>query len=462
MTTTGKRWMRRTTVIAVAGITATTGTALALAAPSKGSPGSGFGSVNISASAAAVRAPFYSSGGEDVSGSLPYARTSLDSGLDGHALTTVFWPGDTGGAGGSTLYTATSGCIPPSVDPLSFPCSYQLPPSAFQPLNDPMKAEAQSGTNPTDSNSHGGVTQEAVAKPSLVSATSSVGAAKVPQVSEAFGTLNASSKIQVTGPKTAVVSASSAVTDIKLAKGLISIASVKSVAQATSNTVKGTGKAATTVSGASIAGVPVTIDSSGVHIKGGKGINPALDKTVNKALQQSGIQIFVAKPTTTIHRAAVTVDSGDLIVLFGQSQYVQNANDTGTLLILGGASITANTGKGFTTPKIAPVKVPGTTANQSGGSGPVSSGGGSSGGSVGGGSVSVPGADTTTGSTGQAPAVAPQSSPQLAASSNPLLSSYGIIWAVLGAIVAAGLAFGLRRLPDRVFATPTVVCPLED
>lgn len=461
MTNTGL-WVRRTTTVAVAAVAVATGTTLALAAPEHAAPGSGFGSINITATASAVRAPLFSNGGEEVAAEAPYAETDLNSGLSSRSLTSVFWPGGTAGSGGSTLYTATNGCLPPSG-----PCLINPPESTWEKLNDPEKAQAQSGAGkPVDDNSQDGITQHAVAKPTLVSAQTTIAGSKVPAVSEAFGTTNAASQIKVTGPKTAVVSASSSLHDVKIAGGLISISSIASTAKAVSNTVTGTGSAATTVTGATIAGVPVTIDSNGVHIKGVGSKLPSLTDTVNKALKQSGISIYVARPTKTVHGANVTLDAGNLIVLFQQSQYVAQANDTGTLLVLGGATINANTSKGFVL-KTTPLPPTPTTVTppSTGGGGAPAGGGTSTGGGTGSGSLPVPAGGTTSstggGGGGAPPTVAP-ATPSLAASTVNLLTGYGLAWAILGAVLAAGLAFGLRRLPDQVFATPAVACTQED
>jgi hypothetical protein len=463
MTAHGRAWVRRTTTLAAAGITLATGATGALAAPRADAPGSGFGPINITAMSSAVRAPLFSNGGEEVIGNAPYSEVVMSAGLSGHALTSVFWPGGTAGAGGSTLYTATNGCIPPAG-----PCAITLPESSFEQLNDPMKAQAQTGAGkPVDKNDQNGITQEAVAKPATMTATSTITASKVPQVSEAFGKTTATSAIKIRGPKTALVTASSTLRDVSLAGGLVKISSISSTATATSNTVTGTGKAATTVSGATIAGIPVTIDSNGIEVKGKGSKRPALTDQVNKALKQSGISIYVAQPTKTISGPNVTVDAGNLIVLFQQSQYVAQANDTGALLQLGGASISANTGKGFrlkTFPTNPTTPIGPSGGTTTGGSAPAGNGAGTAaGGGIGGGAGNVPaGGSTNTGgsSAGQQPHVAP--APALAASAAHLLTGYGIVWVVLGALLAAGLAFGLRRLPDRLLQTPTVTCPLED
>lgn len=462
------RVVRRTTLLCAIGLIGTgVGAAgslpAAAASQHAGSVGSGFGSLSITATAAAVRAPFYSSQGEDVEGELPYAESELSSGLSGRSLTSVFWPGDTGGNGGSTLYLLGPQCVPPNPNNLlPVPCVTTLPQgpqSLYNQLNDPEVAKAQTGTgNATNENDTPYASQRAVAHPTLLTADTVVEPAKVPKVSETFGATSAGTKIAISGLKTAVVTATSVAHDISLAGGLIKLGSVSSTASATSNTLRGTGKAATTVSDATIAGVPVSIDNTGVHLKGSRHALPATSP-VNKALTQAGIQIFIAQPTKTIKRANVSVDSGSVIVLFNQSQYVKNANDTGSLLILGGASITANTTKGYLAPPVkVPVPAASTPAASGGGGGASSTGGGSAAGGATGGSL--PAGSTSSGGGGQAPVVASQ--PVKAADALPLPHGLQLAWLILGLVFAGAVGYGLKRLPDRLLEAPATTCPLED
>lgn len=459
--------LRRATVAVIIATSAGAAVSIAVAAPRSGpsaAAGSGFGSLGVTAVASAVRAPFYSNGGEDVEGEVPYAESQLTSGLSGHALTSVAWPGGTGASGGTTLYLLGPQCVPPNpTGVLPLPCPTTLPQgpqSTYDKLNDNEKAEAQTGAGkPTDTNSSNGVVQSATARPTLVTAQTSVKGSKVPAVGEAFGQTSAATKVSVTGPKTVRVTASSTVHDVSLAGGVIKFGSVSSVAEAVSNTKTGTGHAFTTVSDATIAGVPVTIDQTGVHLKGTSSPLPSTSP-VNKALSQSGVQIFVAKPSKQIKNADVSVDSGNVIVLFSQSQYVKNANDTGALLILGGASITANTGKGalpppvMSTPTTPPTHAAPAPARGGGGgaAAPPTGGGGAPAGPAG----SVP----TGGSGAQPPAVAP--APQLAAQGINLPGGMALIWVILGLMAVGGLAYGLKRLPDGMLRTTGPACPLED
>src|SRR5205823_9368544 len=88
---------------------------------------------------------------------------------------------------------------------------------------------------------------------------------------------------------------------------------------------------------------------------------------LNQALAQSGFQVFVAKPSKTVKGAAITLDSGSLVLMQNNPGYTKGANDTARILTLGGAGIQANTGKGFSlgnfsvnTSSVPPVTTAGT------------------------------------------------------------------------------------------------------
>jgi hypothetical protein len=236
--------------------------------------------------------------------------------------------------------------------------------------------------------------------------------------------------------------------NVSLGGGAITIAAITSVAHAVSDTVKATGSAATTVSGMKIAGVPVTVDDKGLHVAGQGSTLPGSDQ-LNQALAQSGFQVFVAKPSKVVHGAAITLDSGNLVLMQNNSQYVHQANDTARLLILGGANIQANTGKGFSFGSIAlppPPPPPATTT-----------------GTATAGTPGTPGLAGTAGTTtGSAPQVAGQP-PVLAANNSPLgHKGLSVGWTVALLLGAGALAFGLRRLPDEVLAARGTSCPLGE
>lgn len=401
------------------------------------------GSVNVSATATGIRSPLYSHQGEDAELELPYSAAQLGAGGTGHALTSIFWPGSTGGALGSTLgVLGVSG----------------LPTSLSNALNDPVKAEAPTtdGSNTVTKNL-GAVTMKAVAKETTVNATTSVGPTTPATVGQIFGSIKASTTIQQNADNV-VVNARSAIANLSIA-GVISIGSIVSTAHAVSNGKHSHGTTETEIGGIKIAGVNVTVDQNGVEVTG-KDLLPAavlktLNTTVNKALNALGIRIFVARGTKKIKGPSVNLDAGDLIIEINKPGYKSNFNDTGILLELGGASIDASASPGYVAPVISNSIPPST---QPGASNPPSTG------TTPAGNVTVPSAGGATLPPAPAETTAPQvaSTPQVAPSALSLPSTLGVGWIVLGLILAGLFAFGLKRLPDRVLAASGPACSLEE
>jgi hypothetical protein len=415
-----------------------------------GGPGSGLGSIEVGAHASGFRVPMYSTGGEDVEAQVPWATVTMQTGGSTHALTSMYWPGDTGGHGGDTLKLLGTPCIlenPQGLLPVDPPCVYQPSPppdSVYQSLNDPYKAEAQSGTgSPTATAGGQGVTMQAVAHSTDASAQTTMSGSSLPGAGDTFGETTTVTSVKATGPRTLVVDATSIVHNVSIGGGAITIDSITSVAHAVSDTVTGTGTAKTTVNGMKIAGVPVSVDSSGIHVASQDSPLPSTDQ-LNTALQQSGFRIYVAKPTKTVNGAAITLDSGSLILMQTNGQYNANANDTERMLILGGAGIAADTGKGFdfSMPALPPTS---TVAAPAGG--PA------------GGSAAVPAGSTPVVAGGGASPVL--ASPRLAGDSMKLPGGLAPGWLVLCLLGSGLIGAALRRLPDSVLATTGPGCPLE-
>ena len=454
-----RSWRRRTSagLIAFGALTLGGSATGIVAAHAAGAPGSNFGNVDISVTATGLRSPFYSHSGEDVEGQAPYAFASLTSGGTGSALTSVFWPGGTGGNGGSTLKLLAGGCVPPNPGntvpipipvPVPVPClahTPDLPDPVYQNLNDSYKAEVQSSDSQTTvKKSNPGVDMVATANDKLTSASTVMAGAKLP--GDTFGTTTTSSVIKLTGPNKAVIDAVSLMRDVKIGGGALSIDSVKSVAHATTDGKKATGTTSTVVNGMKIGGVPVSVDNKGVHIQGQGSKLPSLD-ALNSMLKKAGITVFVAAPSKKVQGAKVDLFSGQLVVMQDNSQYTSNANDTATVMSFGGASIAADTNRAF---QFAPLPPAGTAPP---GAAPSSSTPGAR-------AVSVPGSTGTP----TAPTVAseqPQAqSPVLAAAERKLPGGIAAGWIVLALLGSGLIAAGLKRLPDRVLAASGGACTL--
>lgn len=454
-----RSWRRRTSAGLIAfGVLTLGGSATGIvAAQAAGAPGSNFGNVDITVTATGLRSPFYSHSGEDVEGEAPYAFASLTSGGTGSALTSVFWPGGTGGNGGSTLKLLAGGCVPPNPGntvpipvpiPVPVPClahTPDLPDPVYQNLNDSYKAEVQSSDNKTTvKKSNPGVDMVATANDKLTSATTVIAGAKLGGTGDTFGDTTSSSVIKLTGPNKAVIDAVSLMRDIKIGGGALTIDSVKSVAHATTDGKKATGTTATVVNGMKIGGVPVTVDNKGVHVQGQGSKLPSLD-ALNSMLKKFGITVFVAEPSKKVKGAAVNLFSGQLVVMQDNPQYTSNANDSATVMSFGGASIAADTNRAFQFTPPPPVDVPPAAPSGSTPGAPSTSVPGSS---------SVPSSPTVAGEQPQG------QSPVLAAAERKLPGGIAAGWVVLALLGSGLIAAGLKRLPDRVLAASGGACSL--
>ena len=448
-----RTWRRRTSagLVAFGVLTLGGGATGMVAAHAAASPGSNFGNIDINVTATGLRSPFYSHTGEDVAGQAPYAFASLQSGGTGSALTSVFWPGGTGGNGGSTLKLLAGGCVPPnpgSTIPIpipvpvpNLPCithTPTLPDPVYQSLNDSYKASVQSSDNKTTvTKSNPGVDMTATANSKLTAATTVMAGEKLPGLGDTFGMTTSSSSIKLTGPNTAVIDAVSLMRNVKLGGGALSFDSIKSVAHAVTDGKKASGSTSTVVNGMKIAGVPVTVDNKGVHIKGQGSSLPSLD-ALNSALENAGFSVYVANPSKKVKGASVNLFSGQLIVMQDNPQYTSNANDSAIVMSFGGAGIAADTNRAFQftpPPPIGSQPAAPTAANP--GSAPAAS-------------TSLPGTTPTAPEVaGETPAGAP---PVLAAAERKLPGGIAAGWVVVALLGSGFIAAGLKRLPDRVLA----------
>jgi hypothetical protein len=407
--------------------------------------GSDIGALDITADANGVRVPMYSHQAEDVEARIPYSLVTLGTGGIGNALTSVFYPGSTGAHGGDTLNL------------LGLP----IPANVGQKLNDPQIAQAQTGVGDSKVDmSHPGLTMTATATSTLVNAESAAGGSGVPAIGPIVGSVSAHSNIRVTGPKTVAVTSVSTVHNISIAK-VIKIGTVTSTAKALLNTrAPAKGSAKTVVAGMKIAGVAVTLDQKGLHIPSSSLplVGSTATKVVNTALKGAGISLEVTKNIRHVKGAHVALDAGAMIVKFGNADYQSQGNDTGKLVVLGGAVVNGTVHHGYTFKPPAPTPTPTPTPTpkthhsippSSGGTQPTSGGG-------------LPPVQPAPSDPGVTVAPGPTGGVQLAA--NPLTLPGGLkVWWIVMALIGVGLcAAGMRRLPDQVLQTAGTSCSLEE
>jgi hypothetical protein len=404
-------------------------------------PGSGFGAFALSANAPVMQAQFdyaaqrcsvETAGTAGCEGVVNESVSQLSNGPVGHALSSVTWPGTLAGNLGSLLITAGGGNVPPEANQLNSPIRAEALTGAPAPVvNDYPPAPA-----PTLAH------MRAEVKPAKVTAEAALGGVQ----QAAIGSLGAStsrSSAELTGVATARATAHAEVQDINIG-GVLRIGAVVSDASATTDGVKAGAKGRTEVTGATVAGIPVTIDENGVTVQTQNVPLPTkqLTDAVNGALSQAGLTVALSEPHGTPVGSAVSYDAGALVVLWKPQA------DTAFRVVIGGAQVAVSAGPGF--------DFGGPTTGTTGGlPGGTTTGG-----------VSVPppltgGGDAppVLGGTDVPPAVGGPLAPVLSATHAPYPSGLSP-WLVTLAVVGAGLMMaGLRRLPDRVLVAAGGACP---
>jgi hypothetical protein len=396
--------------------------------------GSGLGAFSLSASAPAVQfrvaepSTCFSSAAatNGCEGVMPEAVSTLRSGPLGHGLAAVVWPGVIASGAGSLLITAGGSGVPPQATT----------------LNDPVKAEAynNTGSHTVTYDQVPGSMMSATAYDDRVSATGSVLQSLVLPIGS-FGRTTGTSDVHLVGADKGVAVAHSEVQDVTVA-GVVRIASVVSDATATTDGRHATARGGTRVSGISVAGVPVTIDSGGVTVAGQRVPVKNAQQTVNSALAGLGMSIAVSPAQGTPMGAQVTYTASSLVLVWASPG---GATET---LVLGGANVSVAAGTALRFPGgILPTTLPGAAGPGGSGVGPVSSAAGgqqSPGGPVG------PGI------------AAPQGSPGhllLPLGLDVPLPALPWLAGILGALATVAVAAGLKRLPDRVLEeTPGDSC----
>lgn len=370
-------------------------------------------------------------------GVAPEAVARLQNGPVSYALSSIAWPGTLAGNLGTLLIVAGGSSVPQQ---------------ATQ-LNDPVRAEARTGEK-ANNTSVPGATMTADAGRQEVTAVAQTPATQAPGVGT-FGSVSGTSRAALTGPSTAVATAQSRITDIAVAGGQLKVANLTSLAEATTDGTTATVNGTTTASGASIAGIPVTIDDRGITVAGNnQGVNSIATATVNQVVSALGIKVALISPTGTPKGSAVDYNAGSLLVSWTPQA------DKRITVVLGGATVTVNAVPGF--PVASTGGAPGIPPAETG---PLASD--LTGSSFAPQFTNPPDLSGSPMISGPAPSAAPSvAAPALAPSlaSSPLqLPAGNGVAIVLLALAGAGLVTaGLHRLPGSVLAAPSARCPLEE
>lgn len=216
-----------------------------------------------------------------------------------------------GGGGSAPTATPIRGSSP---TPTSTTCPLNLClPGASSPSHGGVDAIPQSGQqglppatlpDPIEQQLAAALKAAQVAQPGLLALSGGQLASALPALPYASADIVSQAETRATddGVTVAVVTHTQ---KVELFQGLITFASVESTLQAVapgSNTVKGSGTIATTVTGAAIAGIPVTLDQNGVTVKDQNASAAqvqALSDQLNAALTQAGVHVSLTRSVMT-------------------------------------------------------------------------------------------------------------------------------------------------------------------
>ena len=415
-------------------------------------PGSGFSSFNLSASAPSMQVRYFdtsncaarAAGTGGCEGVIPEAVSTLRNGPIGFGLSSVVWPGVLAGNIGSVAQAANP----------------QVPQEASM-LNSPIRAEARTGSSAdtVTNDDYPGVLMSASAKDDIVTAAADVAQSTVTPAG-GFGNSASRTSVALTGTAKAVAKATSRVTDISLAGGQITIGSITSTVEGTTDGVKASAKGTTTVNDARIAGVPVTIDDRGITVQGQNNpANATAAEAVNTVVSNMGMKVALSQPSGKPEGGKIVYDAGSLVI-----NWAPDGGANNFLVVFGGASVAlaaAPEGAGLDFDVDGGAVAPFTPA------GPTTGGT-----STGGGQVLAPVSGGTSGDSpvlGGAPApAAPQvasgggAAPVLAGSRVPLPGPASPAYLIVGLFGAALFLAGMRQLPDRVLEARASACLLGE
>jgi hypothetical protein len=409
-------------------------------------PGSGFGSFSLSSSAPAMQVRYFdadncsarAAGTAGCEGVIPETVSTLRNGPIGYGLSAVVWPGVLAGNVGSVAQAAN-----PNV------------PQQASMANDPIRAEARtgSGADTVTNDDYPGALMTATAKDDFVSAAAEVAQSAVTPAG-GFGDSSSLTSVKLTGAASALAKANSRVSDISIAGGQLTIGSVTSEVEGTTDGKKATAKGRTVVNDVRIGGVPVTIDDHGVTVQGQNApANAVANQTVNTIVSNLGMTFALSEPTGKPEGGKVVYDAGSLVI-----SWAPDGGAHSFLVVLGGASVAL-----AAVPEVGGLDLD----LDLGGGAPVSSGT-----STGSGTADAPVASSITGAppldvapAPAAPAVAGDAGTvgtALAAEGVKLPGPPSPAYLVLGLFGAGLLLAGMRQLPDRVLEAKASTCLLGE
>jgi hypothetical protein len=399
----------------------------------------------------------------DFDGSVPAAQSTTDTGPIGHGLAAIFWPGPLGGNFGQALKQINQECAPPlpvpGVPPVCAPIPQQLKDNGDY-FNDPVRAETFYPQAPQDSdyknipgatmNSH---ISDSGKKVDAFGAVDGFGAAGV----GAIANLTAKTTNTLTD-SSGTTEATSEADNVVLAGGIVTIARVASTAKLSTDGQAATGDAHTTIDGLKIAGQAATVDDQGVHVGGQSNpLQSQINQALAQALAKSGLTMKVVANDKSINGATGSMTAGSLVIQYedDKQQLVPGGGIQNSFTIaLGGATVSVDSSQGSNS-DLGETPTDVAAADNSGGDTSIS-----------GPDIPPAGLGDFASTPSSLASASPRGNAAVALPFRPILNTFGLAWGlVLFAVLAAlGVAFGLRRLTDDVFASAPAeaACPLEE
>jgi hypothetical protein len=373
--------------------------------------------------------------------SMPLSRAELSAGPAGHALASTAWPGD-------TLAKACSAA--PQV-----PC-YKIDAETFSPQ----------GPADASYDQIAGAQMKAHSKDLLSTAVARYNPQGGPGAS--VGPMSATSHSEAKANE-AITESTSELSNIDLGGGAVHIDSITSTAKVVTDGTKAVVTGGTILSGATVAGVPVTIDQDGVHVAtisgGANPVNQVLDAGVAAALKTAGISLELPGPIKKVTAGEGEIVATGLIASLDDSPLVKlippgtglPADPTGkTTMVFGEAAATASAGGAFGDLSSALSDTGSAAGSDAGASGGVL------GATVG--SIDTSGGSSLSPSGGGSPASTTPAADISGASPAAVVGGTPISLAlVIGVLLLAALgAVGLRRFAAAVLEpAPVTTCALE-
>ena len=234
---------------------------------------------------------------------LGYSSASYNAGPVGQANAAALWPGPVVAGGGSQLPLL----LDPYLEQYFAPLAPTIEPLIPNAGNWPVMATSAYPQGPaTAANDNGPMAMHSSADQSASTASSSLALVGGPSSSIPAGLLTvqavgSTSQDTVDALGDAVSEATSTVHGIDLAGGLVHIGTVTSTATSSSDGNQATLSGSSSVTGVTVAGQSVTVDSSGVHAVGNnQNLLGALVPSVNQVLTAAGITLALTNPTDTV------------------------------------------------------------------------------------------------------------------------------------------------------------------